>query len=778
MSIVTDRTLLHMLALSGQQMVICSASGNVVDCSLLIAHKLGLSTSKLIGQLFFDFATIEGGDLPTLCEITSDNCSQAVILQLSVKGAAPIFYECKIVKSNGFIGFFLIAQSDINDAVEQAEKQCVIESDHRFVSDFISEIILRVTRKGDILFSNKEWKRNFNYEGTTNILSVVAKPFKRSVASALIAAKSDKLDIQALTKDNEMCWFELSVENVISQSQQSSTHGFSPSEQDYCVIKLLNINQRILDAMTLENEKARAEELAQTKTRFMASISHEIRTPLNAILGASELLSDSGLTPDQAEFSRLIQVSGKSLLSIVDDVLFYSRSEERGIELSCERFSLINSIEHVFSVVESLAAEKQLLLICDIASTCPLYFVGDENRFKQVLLNLVTNAIKFTDNGWVRVRCSIEENLNVEVEDTGLGIDSNHTKTLFKPFVQGDNSIKRRVGGSGLGLAICQQIVTAMNGSIAVRSKVNEGSCFSLSLPFEHACGIEPRNVASVIRFVVCCEIKPIADALVNLITHLGHSVELKHGSDLNINSRYQNTHFIFYNAGSQALAFAKRLSTENLVLFINSKRDAFDEITVRENTQFLEGPITPYLLGKAHRKFEEDLRDFGFDIYANNEQYNAQEAVSRDYNGASILLVEDNVNNQFVASQFLERYNCKVTIAENGLEALEHIKQTAFGLVLMDIHMPVMDGIEATRVIRGQAKYASLSIVAVTANALEGDREMFLHIGMNDYLPKPIKIESLVSILDKYVGTHNQERQKIEHIEHANSWVSNLLNR
>lgn len=775
---ITDRILLHMLALSGQQMVICSANGDVVDCSLLIARKVGLSTSKLIGRSFFSFAKVEGAYLPELCELVPDNTPQEVILQLSSKGATPDIYECKIVKSNGFLGFFLAVQSDIHESAEKGAHQCVIESGYRFFSDIVSEVILRVTRKGEILFSSKEWVRNINYNGATNIFSVIAEPFKADVASALIAGKPHKLDIQVLTKENELCWFELSVEDMSTQSQINKARASIPYEQDYCVIKLHNINQRILNTMALEEEKKRAEALAQTKTRFMASISHEIRTPLNAILGASELLSDSGLTPDQAEFSHLIQVSGKSLLNIVDDVLFYSRSEERGIELSNERFSLIDSIEHVFSVVESLAFKKQLSLVCDITSTCPLYFLGDENRFKQIILNLVTNAIKFTDKGWVLVRCSINENLIVEIEDTGLGIDSNYINTLFKPFVQGDNSIKRRVGGSGLGLAICHQIVTAMKGSITVRSKVNEGSCFSLSLPFEKVCEAKPKKETTEISFVICCEIKPIADALFNFITRAGHTVEFEHSSDLNINTHYKNTHFIFHCGGSQALAFAQQLSQDNLVLFINSKRDTSFEKDLRENVHFVEGPITPFLLGKAHQKFEEELRDFGLQAYANYKLHDVKNTVSRDYNGVAILLVEDNVNNQFVACQFLEKYNCKVTIAENGLEALEHMRQAVFELVLMDIHMPIMDGIEATRVIRGQAKHAALPIVAVTANALEGDKEMFLQIGMNDYLPKPIKIESLVAVLDKYVGTRNQARMKSEHIENANLWVSSLLNR
>lgn len=220
-------------------------------------------------------------------------------------------------------------------------------------------------------------------------------------------------------------------------------------------------------------------------------------------------------------------------------------------------------------------------------------------------------------------------------------------------------------------------------------------------------------------------------------------------------------------------MKFAKELTQNNLVLFINSLCEPFSS----DNIRIINGPITLHLLGRAQQKFDEELLDFGFSSLPINQHYDVKHVLKRDFNSSSVLLVEDNVNNQFVISQFLEKYNCKVMLAENGLEALELIEQVAFELILMDIHMPYMDGIEATRAIRGQAHYDSLPIVALTANALEGDREQFLEVGMNDYLLKPIKVELLVGILDKYLGINKQKRQKSENIEHANSWVTKLLN-
>lgn len=776
---VTDRTLLHMLTLAGQQFVVCSANGEIIDCSLIVARSLGVSISGLIGQKFYNFAQLESGNLSALCKVISDNCSREEILQISAPQSEPIFYNCKIVKSNGVLGFFLI---DIHDAylakLNQA-KEAQREKLLSLVANNTNSAVSILSTSGEILWVNNSFEKITGFTPPeaigTNIASLLSGRAGRlqnwdHINNATLQRQSISKECHHIRKNGTAFWTRDDV--FVSLNEQSKVANLVVVQSDITSMVEQAEKQRLL-----ESEKKRAEELAQTKTRFMASISHEIRTPLNAILGASELLSDSGLTADQEEYSRLIRMSGKALLSIVDDVLFYSRSEEQGIELNEAHFSIIECIEHVFTVVDSLAREKQLPLIFDIDPKCPLIFIGDEDRFKQVLLNLVTNAIKFTDKGWVLITCRLEKQLIVEVKDSGSGIENQQIETLFKPFVQGDNSIRRRVGGSGLGLAICQQIVNAMRGSITVQSVLSKGSCFRLSLPFKrHADAVLNEKVETK-TYVVCSNVKPVTNALANLIRRLGHKVEVKKVSELKESALFHNTVFIFHDMDNEGLSIAERLPKDNLVLGINSYSEPAVEQCLSENIRFIRGAIAPYLLGRAHLKFEEDLYDLGFGPFSENQQYRELQTPLRDYGGAAVLLVEDNVNNQFVASQFLDKYNCKVTIAENGVEALEHIERSAFELVLMDIHMPIMDGIEATRIIRSKPKYATLPIIALTANALEGDRELFLRVGMNDYLSKPIKSKLLMSMLDTFLSSNKKERRKSEDIANANSWISNLLN-
>lgn len=776
---VTDRTLLHMLTLSGQQFVVCSANGEIIDCSLIVARSLGVPVSELIGQQFYNFAQLVSGNLSALCKAISDNCSQEEVLQISGLQSAPIFYNCKIVKSNGVLGFFLF---DIHKAylakltqAKEAQREKLLS----LVANNTNSAVSILSTNGKILWVNNSFEQITGFTPTeaigTNIASLLSGKTERlqnweHINNATLQRQSISKECQHVRKNGTAFWTRDDV--FISLNEQSQVANLVVVQSD-----ITSMVEQAEKQKLLESEKKRAEEFAQTKTRFMASISHEIRTPLNAILGASELLSDSGLTEDQEEYSRLIRMSGKALLSIVDDVLFYSRSEEQGIELNEAHFSLTQCIEHVLTVVDSLAREKQLSLVFDIDPQCPLIFFGDEDRFKQILLNLVTNAIKFTDKGWVLLKCRLEKQLIVEVEDSGSGIENQQIQTLFKPFVQGDNSIRRRVGGSGLGLAICQQLVTAMKGSISVQSVLDEGSCFKLFLPFKHEARTAHNEQNETKTYVVCSNVKPVTNALVNLIRRLGHKVQTKKLSELKDGKLCHNKIFIFHDMDKEGLLVAKRFPKDNLVLSINSQVDPVVEQCLSENIRFVNGAIAPHLLGRGHLKFEEDLHDLGFGPYAENQQYQDHNSIIRDYCGARILLVEDNVNNQFVACQFLDKYNCKVTVAENGVEAINKIEQTSFDLILMDIHMPVMDGIEATRIIRSKPKYASLPIVALTANAMDGDRQIFLQAGMNDYLPKPIISKLLVSVLDAFLGSNELEKQKNKHLANANTWVSNLLN-
>ncbi len=395
-----------------------------------------------------------------------------------------------VIDESGSVLNFIAIESDIGQRVKAEQAAAASEFNYRTVVDNISEVVLRMSPRGELLFVNHSWSQWFDIddasEGDKLIITYIESSYQNVVESVLAKYRlGDKnihrLDLQLEHADGTKFWVEMTTVPVFTEES-----GVLLS----IAATLINIDERVLAAKILEESKQNAEALAEAKTRFLANISHEIRTPLNAVIGVTDLLSDTGLSKEQTRYVEMVRTSGDTLLSLVEDVLTYSRYEATAMTIDLLPLELNKCIEEAVDIVSQSAVNKNISLVIDIADDLPLSVMGDKMRLRQIVINLLSNAIKFTENGFVTITAKSESKTNdafilkLDIEDSGIGIETDRLEKLFEPFVQADVSTTRRYGGSGLGLAICRQICDAANGDIYITSEVGKGSIFHVSIPF------------------------------------------------------------------------------------------------------------------------------------------------------------------------------------------------------------------------------------------------------------------------------------------------------
>ncbi len=540
-----------------------------------------------------------------------------------------------------------------------------------------------------------------------------------------------------------------------------------------------NSMMSVLETRERQLEKARdsALESAQIKGEFAANVSHELRTPLNAVLGMLELLQDMGLTQKQVEYVMIARNAGEALLKLIEDILDFSRIEAGMLKLQPVDFVLHEILDEVVGLLAGQAQRKGLELSYQIADGIPMTLHGESSRVRQVLINLVGNALKFTEYGSIEISVLTDNSradkmsLRFEVIDTGMGIPVEAQKHIFDAFVQVDGSSTRSHEGAGLGLAICHQLVEVMGGSIGVESTPGKGSTFWFSVPFEASMGLSAPSEAmqayiAGLHVLIITDSNKMRKFLAQILDRWNifqrsadqgeRALELLRSAALQGES-YQFAIIDQTLPGRQSVDLVDAMVQDPLladikvILLMNSTQENLNETGLTNVVGCLSKPVQASMLYDCILSAEKKT------VEIIPIQISKKEPIA--FLGSRILVVEDNRASQQVAIGMLERLGCSMDIAGNGREALERLIHRSYDLILMDCHMPEMNGFEATRQIRAlQGEFVNLPIIAMTANAQQGDSDQCLAAGMNDYLAKPFKLNALKEKLQLWLGREQSQ--------------------
>jgi Amt family ammonium transporter len=663
---------------------------------------------------------------------------------------------------------------------EQAYAQLKEASHFQYIFDNSNEGIIQFSTDGNVQKANKSAADLLGYASVDRLIHSIG-PFMGNLDFKLLTAHTDlmkELKQRGQLLDTEIC-FTRETDKKLGYASLTLRSISGNEEKEPCFLaSFVDVGKkRENEQLKVDNRAAQAANKA--KSQFLANMSHEIRTPLNGVTGMLELLARTDLEPHQKRYIDIGKNSAQSLLSVINDILDFSKIEAGKMELDSVDFPLQETLSDVVDIFAAQAASKQLELIGHIPPDLPEWVKGDPERLRQVLINLLGNAVKFTESGSISLIAKCKKRtenivvLEFQIQDTGCGISEGSVSELFTSFTQADSSTTRRYGGTGLGLTISKQLINLMKGRINVKSKLGEGSVFTIDLAMPLAKGRSGRSSSlpdsfSGMRVLVVDDHPVNLELTQELLVPFGLKIDCAesaadamamHNTAAQQNRPYELFLLDYHMPEVDGVDLAKLVrSTDTgknakLILLTSIDQvhsndegmDLFDTLLVK--------PV------RASRLFDSIADVMSDRLLADKhgcDDVPTQRTGNSDIvTGKRILVVEDNMVNQLVATEILEQAGYTTETADNGQEALDRLQTENYDLILMDCQMPVLDGFETTAKIRAlDNSTAELPIVALTANALKGDRQRCLDAGMDDYITKPLDAEVLYTLLKKYLAS------------------------